>query len=593
MSTAQLLPVNKQQFYNGNGVPLNGGSLYTYAAGTTTPQAAYTDETAVTPLSNPIVLDTNGCTTAFLRTDLGYKLVLKDSSANQIWTQDNIWIVNPTSIDQTKITSGLAGKGLAQNISTLALDTQVDGSTITINGSNQLNVPVGGIGTSQLATGAVTNTKIASLLEVVYKYVRDLSANNSFIGIPQIEWSAPTFVANPLTLPPSPTTITRWSPTGEFLAVGSSGSTYLTIYQMTGGILTALTVSYSAGIVNDLTWSGCGDFLAVASTGVAGASLVIYQRSGSAFFPVQNPASVPGNDSGSHHPDILNISFSPNSDFLILYYSVLTVGNYLLVYNRGNSSTGNIPGAVTMTGTDLATVGNGGAGSPNYGSGAAVGTISVVSGNTNAVVVPNGATFTDITSTSTLSGIKGPFRWSPDSFLLAVTNISSGNVEIFARANNVFTAIGGITSIAGIDYAFSPDGNFLAVALSSGLTPYISLYQITNGTTFTQLPNPSVLPSGGLGALEWSANSEYLALSCSVTPYVFIYQISGSTFTHITDPVTAPNAMPENLSWSPSKKYLALAVAGTSPYIQIYVTASTMPTNAIVWSRGPNVGSGA
>jgi hypothetical protein len=45
------------QFFNNNGVPLAGGKIYTYAAGTTTPQATYTTNSGVTPHSNPIILN--------------------------------------------------------------------------------------------------------------------------------------------------------------------------------------------------------------------------------------------------------------------------------------------------------------------------------------------------------------------------------------------------------------------------------------------------------------------------------------------------------------------------------------------------------
>ena len=48
-----LAPVPKLQFSQ-NGVPLAGGKLYTYAAGTMTKQATYIDSTGVTPNSNPI-----------------------------------------------------------------------------------------------------------------------------------------------------------------------------------------------------------------------------------------------------------------------------------------------------------------------------------------------------------------------------------------------------------------------------------------------------------------------------------------------------------------------------------------------------------
>jgi hypothetical protein len=42
------------QFFDNNGVPLAGGLLYSYAAGTTTPLATYTTSSGVTPNTNPI-----------------------------------------------------------------------------------------------------------------------------------------------------------------------------------------------------------------------------------------------------------------------------------------------------------------------------------------------------------------------------------------------------------------------------------------------------------------------------------------------------------------------------------------------------------
>jgi hypothetical protein len=48
MST-NLSSVPKLQFFDANGNPLVGGKLFTYAAGTTTPLATYTDSTGLTP----------------------------------------------------------------------------------------------------------------------------------------------------------------------------------------------------------------------------------------------------------------------------------------------------------------------------------------------------------------------------------------------------------------------------------------------------------------------------------------------------------------------------------------------------------------
>lgn len=57
---ASLTPSAKQQFLTNAGVPAAGFSLYTYASGTTTPLATYTDQAATAANTNPIVLDARG-----------------------------------------------------------------------------------------------------------------------------------------------------------------------------------------------------------------------------------------------------------------------------------------------------------------------------------------------------------------------------------------------------------------------------------------------------------------------------------------------------------------------------------------------------
>ena len=82
--------------FSGTLASLNGGKLYTYEAGTTTPKATYTDADEGTPHANPIVLDStgvpaNGGSKASIWLATGaYKLVLKDSSDNTIQTIDNV-----------------------------------------------------------------------------------------------------------------------------------------------------------------------------------------------------------------------------------------------------------------------------------------------------------------------------------------------------------------------------------------------------------------------------------------------------------------------------------------------------------------------
>lgn len=88
MTTLAPLPIF--QGLGPNGQALAGGFLYTYAAGTTTPQATYTDSTGSTPNTNPVVLNSFGQAAVWLDPTLSYKFILKDTLGNQIWATDNI-----------------------------------------------------------------------------------------------------------------------------------------------------------------------------------------------------------------------------------------------------------------------------------------------------------------------------------------------------------------------------------------------------------------------------------------------------------------------------------------------------------------------
>jgi hypothetical protein len=86
---ASIMPIPKPQFLDNNGAPLAGGKVYTYEpGGGTTLKATYTDSTAGTPNANPVVLDSAGRAAIWLSGY--YRIVLKDSSDVQIWSEDNV-----------------------------------------------------------------------------------------------------------------------------------------------------------------------------------------------------------------------------------------------------------------------------------------------------------------------------------------------------------------------------------------------------------------------------------------------------------------------------------------------------------------------
>ena len=80
------------QFFDDNGVPLSGGLLYTYAAGTTAAATTYTSSTGLSANPNPIVLDAGGRVPneVWLTANASYKFILEDSNNVLIGSWDNI-----------------------------------------------------------------------------------------------------------------------------------------------------------------------------------------------------------------------------------------------------------------------------------------------------------------------------------------------------------------------------------------------------------------------------------------------------------------------------------------------------------------------
>ena len=89
------------QFFDNNGNPLTGGKLYTYAAGTTTPQPTYTSVAGNVAHTNPIVLDAAGRVSnggeIWLTDSTLYKFILKTSADVLLWSVDNIGGINDFS----------------------------------------------------------------------------------------------------------------------------------------------------------------------------------------------------------------------------------------------------------------------------------------------------------------------------------------------------------------------------------------------------------------------------------------------------------------------------------------------------------------
>lgn len=107
---AGSISLSLSQQFDELGEPLNGGLLYFFAAGTTTPQSAYQDVALTLPYPNPIVLDSAGRIPAFYLADGQIKIRLTNAAGVVQVAADNLLVIgassgagSPPSVDATTV----------------------------------------------------------------------------------------------------------------------------------------------------------------------------------------------------------------------------------------------------------------------------------------------------------------------------------------------------------------------------------------------------------------------------------------------------------------------------------------------------------
>lgn len=160
------------QFLDDNGVPLDGGLLYFYDTGTTTPKATYSDSALTIANANPVVLDSAGrVPNIFASVDDEYRVVLKTSANVTVWTKDNVQFPDATELValiqalQDQIDNLDAGTGVfLQSITNPSCDGGSQGAT-ALTASYQEGAVPGTFGrvTGTLSAGTLTQGVLAGL----------------------------------------------------------------------------------------------------------------------------------------------------------------------------------------------------------------------------------------------------------------------------------------------------------------------------------------------------------------------------------------------------------------------------------------------
>jgi hypothetical protein len=332
------------QFFDDNGDPLSGGKIFTYAAGTTTPKATFTDFTGATPHANPIILDAAGRPPSEVWLTYGdsYKFILKDSLDTLVGTFDNIDGIPPVNINLVRLygsTSGyvelVAPAVAGANVVTFPAAT----GTVALTSNPTFT------GTSTFATitasGDITGSKTIS--------GRLLSASQT-VNIDQYLYMSGTGQAK---LPVGSTA----QRAGAFSGTGQISDTTLTITNVTAGAvyigatITGTGVTAGTRVTDFLTGTGnVGTYTVSASqTVVAGTALadepivgmIRYNNTTNAFegYGLSGWAGIGGGATGAGGDEV----------FILNSQTITT--SYAIPSGRNASSTGplTVNGSVTIT----------------------------------------------------------------------------------------------------------------------------------------------------------------------------------------------------------------------------------------------------
>ena len=120
-----LLPWIERRFLDADGNPLSGGFLYSYIAGTTTPQETYSEASGAdgSQNPNPIELDADGrAPNDIFILPTGYKFLLEDADNVEQYTFDNVQDPGTIFASQFGAITAVGSKDVNSGYEVLATD---------------------------------------------------------------------------------------------------------------------------------------------------------------------------------------------------------------------------------------------------------------------------------------------------------------------------------------------------------------------------------------------------------------------------------------------------------------------------------------
>jgi len=181
MPSVKISPLFNDAQLDNNGLPLAGGLVNWYLAGTTTPVIVYSESSGSIANTNPVVLNTRGepSNPIWLQAGSVYKAVLNDSLGNLIRTVDNISGVNDTSVPI--ISEWVLYSGAATYISGSSFSVAGD-TTATFDTNRRVKATVSGTDRYGTISGSVFSLGVTTVTLVLDSGVLDASLATVYYG---------------------------------------------------------------------------------------------------------------------------------------------------------------------------------------------------------------------------------------------------------------------------------------------------------------------------------------------------------------------------------------------------------------------------
>ncbi len=293
---AVVMPPGKQAYYNTAGAPLVGGRIRTFAAGTSTPKATFSDAAGTIPNTNPVVLDARGEATVYWSG--AYKVQLEDSLGAVLWTVDNfvatdaiatdsrVTLASATTVDLGSTgsrTVDITGTASIQSFGTTAQDgtwryVRFLGAATLVYNATSMILPGGASVTAAAGDVATAICLGAGNWQVLtYQRAPVPSATTNMLINPNFVINQRNYVSGAATTGANQYTVDRWRVVVSGQALSWSDSAGVrTITAPAGGVEQVIEdadVIGAAGKSYVLSWSGTATATVNGSTVTSGQSI--------------------------------------------------------------------------------------------------------------------------------------------------------------------------------------------------------------------------------------------------------------------------------------------------------------------------------